>query len=715
MFKKITKTKTKTKTRRSARKMDAGTRRILVVAGLWAFGLLLVVGKLYQVQIRQHEFYKEKARSYIEHKRTLQAARGTISDRNGEPLAVDLMHYSLAAKPAQLVEKRAVARKISKIINESYDDVYSKINNKKSFVYLAHRLTPEQAAQIRDLSDKSLLLERKFSRSYPFKEVGAHLVGYCDNDNKPGAGIEFSYDEYLHGKDGSSIFLRDAHGGQFPSMDLPTREPQNGKHIETTIDIVYQGILEAELGIAVNQHKADNGSAVLLNPRTGEVLAMANYPQFNPNEYSKYPVKNFKNQAVSDLYEPGSTFKMVSLAMCLEQLHLNMDSELVFCENGRYQLAQKTVRDHQKFAYLTARQVYENSSNVGVIKLAEKFPAAQFYRYARDFGFGEKTGIDLPAEINGILHKPDKFSKYSVSYMSIGYEVGVTPLQLASAYAAVANDGKLMQPYVVRRVVDESGRVVKENRPTELRTVISRETARQMKEVLKGVVENGTGQSARVTGVTIAGKTGTAQKIDRSTNSYTSENHIASFAGFFPVENPKFVLLVVVNNPRNGQYYGSQVAAPVFRRIAQRIVGLAVEDEPVSDQNLARIALPEMKNMLPAVEGMSVKNATKTLEKRNLKVDITGDGDTVFRQEPEAFSQFKEGQLVTLYTETRPLAETGKMPMVVGKSMKEALRILGEWDVQVEIEGSGIVIKQLPVAGSKMDNSGKIKLICNPA
>lgn len=713
MLKKMLKNKTKPKRRKS--RFEWYQSRILVLAILWLVGFGVVVYRLYQIQIVNHEVYLEKSKSSSEKKRTIQAARGTIVDRNGEALAMDLMHYSLAVRPHQVENKKTVAQKIAKIANVPYREVYSKLNSRKNFVYLAHRLTPEQAAQLKNLS-KGIVLERKFSRTYPFNEVGAHVIGYCNNDNQAGAGLELSYDQFLRGKDGVSVFLRDAKGGVFPDLDYPAVEPQNGKNIETTIDIVYQGILETELAEAIRKHKADNGSAVLMNPRTGEVLAMANYPTYNPNYYYRYPIKNFRNQAITDLYEPGSTFKMISLAMCLEYLHMNMDRELIFCENGSYRLAQKTVRDHQKFAYLTARQVFENSSNVGTIKLAERFPAPEFYRYARDFGFGNKTGIDLPGEINGILHKPSEFSKYSVAYMSIGYEVGVTPLQITAAYAAVANGGLLLQPYVVKRVIDQSGRVLKENKPTVIRRVISEETARQMKSVLQGVVENGTGKNASVEGVTVAGKTGTAQKIDRTTNSYTSSRHIASFAGFFPVENPKFVLLVIVNNPREGGYYGSQVAAPAFKKIAQQIVGLSVEKEPVSDTNLAKLNFKDEVKTLPLLEEMTIGNAKKILNKLDLDYKIIGEGDTITGQTPQAFSRVDENQTVFLYATNESATNTfskDKMPDLVGKSLREALRIISDYDKEIDVKGGGVVREQFPKAGEKLDKIEKISLNCS--
>jgi len=288
-------------------------------------------------------------------------------------------------------------------------------------------------------------------------------------------------------------------------------------------------------------------------------------------------------------------------------------------------------------------------------------------------------------------------------------------MQIACSYAAIANDGLLMQPHMVRRIVEGNGKIYRENHPQGIRQVVSPETARRMKKVLQGVVENGTGQNARVSGITIAGKTGTAQKIDQRTNSYTSNSHVASFVGFFPVESPRFVLSVVVHNPKLG-YYGSQVAAPVFRNIAQRIIGLPVEDE-AENVELARVdvSLPSVKNVMLSLEGMEVKRAVKLLKNNDFDYEVVGGGSLIYRQEPSAYSELQERQKVTLYTETKTVSNKQVMPNLTGLTLKEALQILSDWNISVEVEGSGIVKKQLPNPGKKMEKKDKVKLVCNPA
>ncbi|NIV98098.1 PASTA domain-containing protein [Candidatus Saccharibacteria bacterium] len=677
--------------------------------------LLVVVFKLIVVQVVDHSKYRKKARGHLEDRRELLARRGSILDRNHELIAVDLIHYSLAVKPHLLDDPLGTARTLARHLNESAPSILKQIRSSDKFVYIEHRLSPQKVEPLKDLKLKGLIFEKKFSRYYPYGKVGSQLVGYCDYDNAAKAGLELEYDDVLNGKPGATIYLRDALGNQFPNLDFPTSKPIDGMNVQTTIDMVYQSVLEEELRKTVEGHKAENGSAVLLNPRSGEVLGMANYPGFNPNDYNKFPLHRYRNLAITDMYEPGSTFKMVALAYCLEQLDIDLENQLVYCENGRYQLAQKVVEDHKKFAYLTARGVFENSSNIGVIKLARKFDSPLFYRYVRDFGFGAPTGIDLPAEASGILHKPGEFSSYSVNYMSIGYEVAVTPLQLAAAYGAIANNGMLMQPYVVQKVFDQKGNIHRRNTPQEIRQVITAQAAERMKKVLHGVVTRGTGTTANVSGIEIAGKTGTAQKINPETKSYHPNKHVASFVGFFPLESPRFVLLVVINNPKLG-YYGSQVAAPAFKNITQRIIGLPDKNKNTTDEIvLAQSSLPSLNNnYMIAVEGMELMKAKKILDKRNIKYNVVGDGHLVYKQDPSPYSDLTNTEVVKLYTQVEKSTSNNVMPRLTGLSLKEALQALSDLNVNVEVKGSGIVVKQLPGAGKKVTYKTKIRLVCNP-
>ncbi len=663
--------------------------------------LAAVVGKLIYVQVIASERYSETARKHLEKRRALQAQRGTIVDRTGEVVAADIINYAIAVKTDDVENRRETAAKLAKALNRNKDEVYKAISGTDRFVYLERRISEAKAAPVQALKLPGVIVERGFSRYYRYDASAAHVIGYVDYDNKGQGGLELEYEKYLAGVPGWKMMLRDARGNYRIDFDAQSKNPRNGYQLETTLDMVYQGIVEDELVAAVKKFNAESGSVVLLDPRDGAILSMANYPTYNPNKYVDYSLSDYRNRAITDPNEPGSTFKMVALAMCIENLHLNLDGEPVFCGNGRLTLFDKTIKDHKPFGWLTPRKVFENSSNIGVIKLAEQFNPRTFYKYARDFGFGNQTTIDLPAETNGVLRRPNEFHGASVAYMSMGYEVMVTPLQLACAYAAIANGGILMQPRVVNRIVDEKGNVVKAFPPLEIRRVVSGATARRMQEVLTGVVEHGTGANAAVAGITIAGKTGTAQKIDRTTNSYSDEQHAASFAGFFPVESPRFVMLVTINRPK-GEYYGGTVAAPVFQKIAHRISGLP-RDQYIAEgpREMASIKKEGDGNFLKLLDFDKIFDAWGAVEEDPQELD-----DIVTRP---------GGASITRVAPTprgKSVVDLQEMPDVVGMTLREALQVVAARGIRYELSGSGVVKEQKPAPGEILSPGSVLKLIC---
>ncbi len=680
--------------------------RVFVVAFFWIILFALILGRLVEVQVVEHAKFSKVRERYFKNRRTIPAKRGTILDRNGKILAEDLIHYSLAIRPKELKPFNTSIKSISSIIDVPVSKIKTRLAGKHRFVYVARRLSPETARRIRKLRLSGVVLEKKISRYYPYRSVGAQVIGYCDFENKPCAGLEIKFNHFLQGKPGWMVFSRDALGNQIPNLDFPMVEPIDGMNLVTTIDIVYQGVVEEELSQAVKKHQARSGSAILLDARSGEVLAMANYPGFDPNHYNQYPIANFRNSAISDVYEPGSTFKIIALALAVEQLKMDLNRELVYCENGSYQLYGNVIHDHKKFGYLTARKVFEESSNIGVMKIARKFSPAIFYRYARDFGFGNVLGIDLPAESPGILHRPDRFTAASLSYMSIGYEVAVTPLQLAAAYGAVANNGLLMRPYLLQKVADQAGNAVLSTKPESIRQVISPLTASIMRKTLTGVVREGTGRSAFIEGMGIAGKTGTAQLIDAKTNRYSSKQHVASFVGFFPVESPRFVLLVVVNSPRNG-YYGSQVAAPTFKNIARRIVGLPSYGLAMVSTENNYFREPDTKTISGETVNVKAKLKKSNTRSAGKPKKKTKKG----RSKPSGVQQTVPVRRVKNVLAKRPARV---MPKLEGLTLKEALQVLGKMEKSADVVGYGVVVQQLPVAGRVIDDNSKIKLICRP-
>ncbi len=681
----------------------------MAFAGFCIFGLIGV--KLVILQVVDHDYYEELARRNRNSKKTIAAQRGTIFDRQGRVLAKDIIQYSVAVKGDKTKNRQKLASQLSHDLGIPTGTILRDIKRNPDFAYIAHRVQAEKGEILTKINDPGLSLEKKFLRSYPYQGAGAHVIGFCNVDNEPMGGIEYQYDAYLRGKPGWKIFQRDALGKQLLDLDFTGEDPVNGYDVMLTLDMDYQVILEDELKNAVEDNKAEEGVAILMNPHTGELLGLANYPQFDPNSPGRFSGFSRKNRAVVDVFEPGSTFKIVVLSAALENLHLDLDKDIFFCENGRYNVYNQSIMDHKKYGWLTLRKVIENSSNIGTMKVAQQVKSDLLYRYVRNFGFGMVTGVDLPGESAGILHEPSSFSKITPLFMSIGYEIGVTPLQLVNAYAAIANGGTLLTPYMMKQVQGTNGRWLKENHKSVIRQVISPETTQLINGVLCGVVQEGTGSLAMLDGLTIAGKTGTAQIYDANSGKYDRSKHLASFVGYFPAEDPQFVLLVMVRQPK-GPYYGGLVAAPAFRKMARRIMSIASVESSV----LARSeSLPESQidNSIPRVEMTRVEEAVRKLEDRGVAVDVKGKGDYVYRQE----EILKEGKIekVRLYVDSSVPGKNFQMPSLKGLSLKEALDVLSNYSLVPSIEGHGIVVTQYPSAGTKIDMNKAVKLVCNPS
>ncbi len=685
--------------------------RLVFLTLIVLVGFVLVAMRLVQLQVVEHAYYREKARRNIDNRLTIPARRGTIYDRRGRELAKDVLQYSVAVRGKYVRNKKRLYPLLSKTLGISVRTIQQKVRRSPNFVYLKHRLPASQVKPLLSVRDPGLVLEKKFLRAYPYRELAAHVVGYCDVDNHPLGGVELQYDQYLQGVPGWRLYQRDALGNQLPNLDFTGANPVDGCDVVLTIDIDYQSVLEDELRRGVEEHKAQEGVAILLHPNTGEILALANYPQFDPNHANRYSDFQRKNRAVVDVVEPGSTFKIVTLAAALENLHLKLDKDIVFCENGRYRLYNRTILDHKKYGWLTIRQVVEHSSNIGVVKIAQKLPAGLLYRYIRNFGFGMVTDVDLPGESAGLLRELDEYRGFDYHYLSVGYGVGVTPLQLAQAYAAVANGGRLLRPYVARRVTGLQGKSLLENQPELIRQVIAPETARLISGVLQGVVKEGTGVKAAIPGLDVAGKTGTAQLYNPEKKDYDRSSHLASFVGYFPAHQPEFLLLVMVRNPR-GIYYGGQVAAPIFKRMAQRIFSLYSVQEPKLASQLES-ASDTLAAEIPRVENLPVNTARKILENRGYRIRLVGNGRIVNRQEVVDGDQRKKQ--VNLYLEKQVKEQRKRVPRLIGFTLKEALEALEALGLEAEVAGHGIVVSQHPAPGAPLPRNKSIKIRCQPS
>ena len=608
------------------RVQHTGISRLRWVAVLGAVAWLGLSARLVQIQIFRHEVYSAEAREQYLASRPLKASRGRVVDRRGNNLAVDVQATSFYAHPDQVEDPKRVATHFALLSDKRAEFIERQLSGDKPFVYLARQVVD---ANLGEVAYAGVFQHPETRRQYPLGPLAGQLIGHTNIDNSGREGIERAFDDILREKDGSILEYVDAKGKQVPGRHQRREEPEHGRDLMLTIDAVYQSILEEELQRTIDGSKAQGALGVIVAPRSGEVLAMANLPLFDPNKASHSSPELRRNRAITDVYEPGSTFKAITVAAILEDGLVSLQDR-IFCEWGTFRLANgDTIRDVQPYGDLLFAQVLEKSSNIGTIKLAQRLSRPRFYEYIRNFGFAIRTGIDLPAETPGLLQEVDQWSRRSLATIAIGQEIGVTALQLAMAYGAIANGGVLMAPRLVAGTVGPNGQFEDRGGPQPVRRVLSRKTAATLSEVLTRAVEKGTGQKARIKGVAVAGKTGTAQRALADGSGYDPNASIASFVGFLPADNPQYVCVIMVENPReNG--WGGYVAAPAFRRAMKRIIslpgGLLVEPA-VKHPRKEGPAVPDLR-------GMPMPMARFQAQMRGLPVVFSGAGTVVVKQSP---------------------------------------------------------------------------------
>jgi cell division protein FtsI (penicillin-binding protein 3) len=541
-------------------------RRLEAVFALFLLILVLCSARLVYIQFFRFSYLSAIANKQHNLFAELEPQRGTIFDTNLKPQAINIAVDSLYATPNTIKEKdkQSIIDQLLPILNCDSKYLNERFARNKAFVWLARKVTPEQSAQIRKLKLKGIDFIKESKRCYPNAYLGAQVFGFAGMDNKGLEGLELYYDKYLKGEMGWALFLRDARQNKL-GMGEKVVLPKDGNDLVLTIDEVIQYIAERELDKVYRTYHAKSASIVVMDPYSGAILALANRPTFDLNDYAKADREEIRNRAISDLFEPGSVFKIVTAAAALQEKKV-VEEDKFFCENGSYKVVSHVLHDHTAHGWLTFKQVIEQSSNIGTTKVAQILGKEVIYRYMKLFGFGSKLGVDMPGEVAGIAKEPKAWSKISIAAIPIGHEVGVTALQLAAAISVIANGGQLVKPYIVREIKDKYGQKIKEFYPTLVSTVISGETAERLKVILSGVVEEGTGRMAKIDGVSVAGKTGTAQKIEPN-GAYSHNKYIASFIGFIPADKPKLAIAVIVDEP-HPYYYGGVVSAPVFKRVA---------------------------------------------------------------------------------------------------------------------------------------------------
>jgi cell division protein FtsI (penicillin-binding protein 3) len=527
--------------------------------------LLLCVGRLLFIQFFRSSYLTSIANKQHNQIVELEPRRGTIYDSNLKAQAFNMSMDSLYAVPNAIKDKESVINKLNSILGLKHSYLEDRLNRKKSFIWLARKIAPDQAAAIKKLNIKGLDFLKETKRIYPNSYLASHIIGFSGMDNVGLEGVERTYDRYLKGVPGWAVFLRDARQKKLDIWEKMV-VPVDGEDIVLTIDEVIQYIAERELDKAFRDFNAKGASIVVMDPHTGRILAIANRPTYDLNDHSQVSKDAMRNRAICDLLEPGSVFKIVTASAALEEKKIT-EEDVIFCENGSYKVGGRILHDHRPHGLLTFRQVIEESSNIGTVKVAQRLGQDKLYQYVRAFGFGSKLGIDISGEISGIINPPRLWSKTSITAIPMGHEVGVTALQLASAISVIANGGQLMKPYIIDSVRDNQGRLIKQNKPVLIHKVISLDTAMRIKKILTGVIEEGTGKLAKVTGFSAAGKTGTAQKIEPG-GGYSHSKYVASFIGFAPAEDPMLTIVVIVDEP-HPYYFGGVVAAPVFQKVAR--------------------------------------------------------------------------------------------------------------------------------------------------
>lgn len=560
--------------------VPSGRHYILLLLLLCGFGAVLF--RLVTLQVWQAAELSVKADR--QHRKTvsLEGARGTIVDRHGKVLAMNVEVPSAFGVPTTLDSPTKTARVLAPVLQVRSEELERKLRQARSFVWLARKLDPEQGRRLERLSIDGVGVVMEGRRFYPKGPFLSHVLGFAGMDGEGLEGVEHRYESYLRGEKRMMVLQRDALGRSVFPKDMTERSPTPGYNLALTIDEVIQYITERELEDAVTRAQAKSGTMIVLDPRTGAVLAMAVSPRFDPNVVSNLSPDRWRNKALTDAYEPGSTLKAVMAAAAIEERVVKPNT-MVFGEHGRMTVANTVIHDHEKLGWVSFAQVIQKSSNIGAAKTGMALGEQRLYRYLHAFGFGQKTEIDLPGEGAGLVKHPKDWGRRSVASISIGQEIGVTPIQMVSAIAALANEGVLMRPYVVSEIRSTEGQLLKTVSPQVKRRVVSPETVHTMTKILEGVVTDGTGAKAAIPGFRVAGKTGTAQKIDPRTGSYSGSRFVTSFAGYVPANSPRLAMIVVIDEPQ-GDAWGGTVAAPVFSRVGEQVLsylGVASE-EPVT-------------------------------------------------------------------------------------------------------------------------------------
>ncbi len=705
-----------TKIRPAGRKTDKIVERknfsrliFLFSLSLIVYGIIII--KLYDTQISKHRQYSQRYIEQSKKKITIYAPKGNIYDRKYSKLAENIgTNYAFGLNTRVVKSKKDLAGRVSEITQRNRQKYLDILNSKNGFVWLDNRLTEKERGEIYSCltaEEKSAAsFKSTANRIYPQRKLAGQIIGYTNIDGEGLSGIEKEFEDQLKGKDGWEFVHQDGRLNKYYGSEINRKEPLPGNSIVLTIDDNYQAIAEDELGRAVDKWHAKKGVVIVMEPKSGEILAMASCPDYDPNNVGDYDPFSRKNKAVTDVYEPGSTFKGISAAILFEEGKVE-ENEMFFCSNDGYTIGKRKIKDSHKNEneLMSFNDVIGQSSNVGTLQAILRIDKNRHFEYLRDFGFGNKTEIELTGEVRGYLPRVRDWSLTTQPTMSFGQGVTVTPLQLITAYCAIGNGGWLVKPLIVKGIIDKDNRIVEKYDTFKVRRVISGKTSERVRNLLRYAVENGTGSVAEIEGLNVAGKTGTSQKVENG--QYSRSNYDASFIGMVPYDDPKLVCLVMLDSPR-GCIYGGTVAAPVFRNIIKRIYDLDRSKIVVESKT------GKSNHEVPDLCGMNVSEASNILNGLKIKYKIEKGTEKVAYQSRQPYSLMNDKEYLVLSGVNRGKKENtlGITPDVSGLPVREAVKLLYSSGVEPVVIGSGNVISQSEIYVNGPETTELCSLYC---
>ena len=632
--------------------------RIRIITSVVILFWVVLCGRLFSVQIFQGDEHRKKLVAQAHRKESIPAERGNIFDRNDGALTRNIAHYTISVDPSKITEKNVLAKKLHKITGRPLDYYINKLNSNRNFEFLERNLKNSTIEEKQFQSISGLNLKKHYRRTYPHGSIASQILGYTDTDDIGISGIEKDYDKFLSGTPGQVIKSKGWKGKYQPRSGLPYLPAVNGNNVKLTIDLNYQSILQEELKRRKKETNSISAMGIIMNPQTGAILAMASVPDFDNNYFSNYKIDNHHCRTITDQFEPGSTFKIVAAVAALAENKISLTEEFN-CENGVFKYFDTEIEDHEPYGLLTISQIIKHSSNIGIIKIAEKLGSKTLHKYARLFGFGLTTNLGLNGETSGTL-KPEKtWSRISVGQISMGHEVAVSAIQLATAFYAIANGGYLVKPYIVEQIVQSDNKIEKHNNISYKRQIADENIMREIKKMLRQVITSGTGVEAEIAGWDIAGKPGTAQKYING--KYSNDEFISNFVGFFPVSEPQILSAIILDEPDSPLHWGGKGAAVAFKRIMQRIINM---DDKITPPVKKQEPYAHTENSIPIIQSKKFND-----------------------QIPVLLSTMNSNNVI-------------RVPDVRGKSLKKAIKIISNAGLNIKVEGSGQVISQSPRPGT---------------